>query len=76
MKTNKEAVLASKTLTSDGRMMAKCLMKEDGVSIEGLFNLLGQLQSDVIELQRSVLDMDSAIDQAQYDIDCHIRDHD
>jgi hypothetical protein len=76
MKTNKEVVLASETLTSDGRMMAKCLMQEDGVSIEGLFNLLGQLQSDVIELQRSVRDMDSAIDQAQYDIDCHIRDHD
>jgi len=76
MKTNKEVVFASETLTSDGRMMAKCLMQEDGVSIEGLFNLLGQLQSDVIELQRSLRDMDGKIDEVQCDLGYHIRSHD
>lgn len=76
MKTNKEVVLASETLTSDGRMMAECLMQEDGVSIEGLFNLLGQLQSDVIELQRSVRDMEPKIEEIECDLGYHIRSHD
>lgn len=76
MKTNKEAVLASKTLTSDGRMMAKCLMQEDGVSIEGLFNLLGQLQSDVLELQRFARDMEPKIEDIQCEINWHLRTHD
>lgn len=69
MKTNKETVLASDYLSLDGRMMAKCLMEQDGVSIERLFNLLGQFQSEIIELQRQVED-------AQYDINAHISNHD
>jgi hypothetical protein len=69
MKTNKETVLASSILSPDGRMMAKCLMEEDGVSIERLFNLLGQFQSDIMELQRE-------LDDARYEIDYHIRHHD
>jgi hypothetical protein len=69
MKTNKETVLASDYLSLDGRMMAKCLMEQDGVSIERLFNLLGQFQSEIIELQRQVED-------AQCDINNHISNHD
>lgn len=69
MKTNKETVLASDALSLDGRMMAKCLMEQDGVSIERLFNLLGQFQSEIIELQRQVED-------TQYNINDHIRNHD
>lgn len=69
MKTNKETVLASDALSLDGRMMAKCLMEKDGVSIERLFNLLGQFQSEIIELQRQVED-------TQYDINARIRNHD
>ena len=76
MKTNKETVLASDALSLDGRMMAKCLMEKDGVSIERLFNLLAELQSNIERLERYSQQMDSAIDQAQYDIDCHIRNHD
>ena len=76
MKTNKETVLASDALSPDGRMMAKCLMEQDGVSIERLFNLLGQMQSDIVEIQRQLQEMDYSIDQAQYDIDSHISDHD
>jgi len=69
MKTNKETVLDSDELHPDGRMMAKCLMKENGLSIERLFNVLGEFQSDIIELRR-------AIEDTQYDIDSHIRNHD
>lgn len=69
MKTNKETVLDSDYLSSDGRMMAKCLMEKDGVSIERLFNLLGQFQSEIVELQRE-------LESAQYDINAHIRNHD
>jgi len=76
MKTNKETVLASDALCPDGRMMAECLMEKDGVSIERLFNLLAELQSNIERLERYLQQMDSAIDQAQYDIDCHIRNHD
>lgn len=75
MKMNKETVLASDKLTDDGRMMAKCLMKENGLSVERLFNLLGDLQKDVIELQRCVNQMYSDIDRAQFDIDYHINGH-
>lgn len=76
MKTNKETVLASDALSPDGRMMAKCLMEKDGVSIERLFNLLAELQSDIERLERYSQQMDSAIDQAQYDINSHINSHD
>lgn len=69
MTTHKETVLASDELSLDGRMMAKCLMKENGLSIERLFNILGEFQSDIIELRR-------AIEDTQYDIDSHIRNHD
>ena len=69
MKTNKETVLASDCLSPDGRMMAKCLMEKDGVSIERLFNLLGQFQSEIIELQRE-------LEITQYDINSHINSHD
>lgn len=69
MKTNKEKVLASDYLSSDGRMMAKYLMEEDSLSIERLFNLLGQFQSDIIELQRE-------LEMTQYDINSHIKSHD
>jgi hypothetical protein len=69
MKPNKEIVLASDALSPDGRIMAKCLMKENGLSIERLFNVLGEFQSDIIELRR-------AIEDTQYDIDSHIRNHD
>jgi hypothetical protein len=76
MKTNKETVLASDALSPDGRMMAKILMEKDGVSIERLFNLLAEFKSNIEQLERYSQQMDSAIDQAQYDIDCHIRNHD
>lgn len=69
MKTNKETVLASDALSSEGRMMAKYLMEKDGVSIERLFNLLGQFQSDISELQRE-------LEMTQYDINSHIKSHD
>lgn len=69
MTTYKEIVLASDELSLDGRMMAKCLMKETGLSIERLFNLLGQLQSEIIELQRE-------LEMTQYDINSHINSHD
>jgi hypothetical protein len=69
MKTNKETVLASNILSPDGRMMAECLMEKDGVSIERLFNLLGQIQSDVVELQ-------NYSEQMNYDINSHIMNHD
>lgn len=69
MKTNKETVLASDYLSLDGRMIAKCLMEKNGMSIERLFNLLGQFQSDIISLQRE-------LEEAQRDINQHIRDHD
>ena len=76
MKTNKETVLASDYLSSDGRMMAECLMEKDGVSIERLFNLLAQFKNDIAEIKDGLLHMDSAIDQAQYDINSHINSHD
>lgn len=69
MTTHKETVLASDELSLDGRMMAKCLMKENGLSIERLFNLLGQFQSEIIELQRE-------LEMTQYDINSHIKSHD
>jgi hypothetical protein len=72
---NKETVLASDKLTDDGRTMAKCLMKENGLSVERLFNLLGDLQKDVIELQRCMNQMYGDIDRAQFDIDYHINSH-
>lgn len=76
MKTNKEMVLASDALSSDGQMIAESLMKENGLSIEGLFNLLGQLQADIEMIERYLRQIDCAIDQAQHDIDCHISNHD
>ena len=76
MKTNKETVLASDALSPDGRMMAKCLMEKDGVSIERLFNFLGQLQSDIVQIQGELQEMSYDIDQAQYDIASHISSHD
>jgi isocitrate dehydrogenase len=69
MKTNKETVLASDELSPEGRMMAKCLMKQNGLSIERLFNLLGDFQSDIIKLQRQ-------LDDEQYDIKPDIVNYD
>jgi len=69
MKTNKETVLASDALSPEGRMMAKCLIKKDGVSIERLFNLLGEFQSEIVVLQRQV-------DDVHYDIKYHSHGHD
>ena len=76
MKISKEAIITSEALSSEGRVMANHLMKENGMSIERLFNLLAELQSNIERLERYSRQMDSAIDQAQYDIDCHIRNHD
>jgi hypothetical protein len=80
MKTNKETALASSILSPDGRMMAKCLMEEDGISIERLFNLLGQFQSDIMELQRELNDaryeINRELNDARYEINYHIRHHD
>ena len=76
MKSNKEKILTSDALSLDGRMMAMRLMKEDGLSIEKLFNILGQLQSDVIELRRELREVDRATDIVQSEFNDHISNHD
>ena len=53
MKTDREVVTGSRYLTSSGRMIADRIMRDHGVSIEELCNIIGRLEDRIDELESS-----------------------
>jgi hypothetical protein len=69
MKTNKETMLSSTSLSPVGRIMAERLMGENGVSIEKLLNFLGELETDIQSVGDKAFDL-------EYELSFHISSHD
>lgn len=51
MKTDRETVLSSRHLTGSGWMVADRIMRDGGVSIEELCNIIGRLEDRIDELE-------------------------
>lgn len=53
MKNDRETVMRSTHLSFSGRLVADRIMKDNGVSIEQLCNLIGQLEDRIEGLERT-----------------------
>lgn len=51
MKTDRETVMDSRHLTDSGRLVADRIMRDNGVSIEELCNIIGRLEDRIEELE-------------------------
>jgi hypothetical protein len=69
MKTNRETMLSSTSLSPVGRIMAERLMGENGLSIEKLLNFLGELETDIQSVGDKAFDL-------EYELSSHISSHD
>ena len=53
-KNNRDTILSSSFLDPLGHEVADLLMADRGLKLESLFNLLGEMQNDILDLRNTV----------------------
>jgi len=62
---DRETVLWSSQLEAIGIPIAKLLMAADGVKIEALFNLLGEMSNDISDLRDQVEGLEAKLERVR-----------